>query len=201
MRKLPSTEFWNLIEAGHESRRIEFKSPFSWNDDKALWLCEKTIQTILGLTNTRDGGDIVIGINEKDDKGLDLVGLSKEQVSSFNYDLLKGTVDSFASSSCNFDVAEDQNEQFIVIRVSEFEEIPTICKKDGHNKELLRRGDIYCRSSSGPPATIRVTETEMREIIELAIDKGQRKLMRRGYIHERAENSEDLFRQQRKDLE
>ena len=204
MQILPDDEFRRLIEAGYESTRIEFKSPFSWKDDESLWLREKVIQTVLGLANTGDGGDIILGIETEDNKNIKLVGLDEGQLNSFSYDLLKGAVDSFASPCVNFDISEGHydNKRFIVIRVSEFEDIPIICKRDGQHKDLiLRRGDIYCRSQSGPPGTIRATETEMREILELAIDKGMKKLTKRGYVPKETEDIKNLFDQQIKDLE
>lgn len=205
MRILSSDEFQSLIEAGYESRRVEFKPPFSWNDEEYLWLREKAIQTMLALANTRDGGDIIIGIETKDDNSVELNGLNEKQISSFNYDLVKGIVDSFAMPGVNFDIAEGRydNKRFIVVRVSEFDEIPVICKKDSQHKDLiLRKGEIYCRSRSGPPATIRATEYEMREIIELAIDKGKKKLGERGYVatEQKSADLKTIFDKQIQDL-
>ena len=64
----------------------------------------------------------------------------------------------------------------------------------------MRRGDIYCRLLSGNISTDKATEKEMREIIEMAIDKGNRKLKERGYILKDAQKVEDFFNQQIKDL-
>lgn len=203
MLKLSPEEFHSLKEAGYERRNVEFKSPFIWGDTASVWLQENVIRAVLGFANTKDGGDIIIGIGEDDNKKPVLTGLEDAQVTSFNYDSVKGVIDSFASPYINLDIriAEEEGKRFVVIRVSEFDDIPIICRKDGQNQNVLKRGDIYCRSRSGSPATIRVTEAELREIIELAIDKGQEKLEQRGYVRREIEDVEKIYKEKFKDLE
>lgn len=203
MKVLYEEEFQRIVEAGYETRNLEFKPGFLWTDDDALWLREKVIQTMLGMANTRDGGSIVIGVNERDGK-LEFTGVSDDQLNAFVYDEVKGAVDGYASPSLSFDMAKAlyQGAKYVVISVSEFDEIPIISRDDGgyttqKGDYLLRRGDIYVRSQSGPAGTRRVTETEMREIIEMAIDKGQQKLRDRGWKFE-AGKDEELFIKQRK---
>lgn len=131
-----------------------------------------------------------------------LIGFSNGELSSFEYDKIKGIIDSFASSTPVFSIKwiEDKNKKFIVIQVSEFDELPIICKKDSQTKDIMRRGDIYCRLLSGNISTDKATEKEMREIIEMAIDKGNRKLKERGYVLKEGQKAEDFFNQQIKDL-
>lgn len=202
MIKMPLEDFLPLIEAGHETRNTEFKSPFTWGEDKALWLQEKVIKAVLGFSNTKDGGNIVIGITEEVNSSPQLVGLSKDKIRSFSYDDIKGQIDSFGSSAISFMIkeAEYNDKCFIVMQVGEFEELPIICKKDSQTKDIMRRGDIYCRLLSGNISTDKATEKEMREIVEMAIDKGNRKLRKRGYILKQEQKVEDFFAQQIKDL-
>jgi len=202
MKTLSDEEFQRIIEAGYETRNLEFKPPFSWNDKEKLWFREKVIQTILGMSNTQDGGNIVIGVSEKDNQ-LEFVGITEDQLATFIYDDIKGVVDGFASSSSSFDIAQASYEDnsYLVIGVSEFEEMPIICKNDGYKDSqgnyLLRRGNIYSRSRSGQAGT--KPETEMREIIEIAVDKNQRRLLRRGWTYPIEEDNE-LFAKQREDF-
>jgi len=85
----------------------------------------------------------------------------------------------------SFDVEsqEHRGKQFIVIRVYEFDEIPVLCRKDLHaprRRELvLRRGACYVRSHHKPETSEIPSEREMRELLELAIDKGLRKFVSR----------------------
>lgn len=202
MIKMLPEDFLLLIEAGHETRNTEFKSPFTWGEDKSLWLQEKVIKAVYGFSNTKDGGNIVIGVAEEINSSPQLVGLSTGELQSFSYDNIKGQIDSFGSSAISFMVkkAEYNGKCFIVIQVGEFEELPIICKKDSQINGIMRRGDIYCRLLSGNISTDKVAEKEMREIIEMAIDKGNRKLKERGYILKDAQKVEDFFNQQIKDL-
>ncbi len=204
MRVIPEDEFKKMIEIGYELRRIEFKAPFAWdNEELSLWLREKVIRGILGLANTKDGGDIIIGIEEKDDKAIELVELTEKQIKSFNYDLIKNIVDSYASPSVEFDIVEGKHsvKRFLTIRVREFDDIPIICRKNGQHKgKILEQGNIYCRSRSGSPATITVTEKELREILELAVDKNMQGLKKRGYIRENRDDVKNAFSKQIQDI-
>ena len=197
---MSEVDFLELIEAGHESRNIEFKSPFSWTDDNSVWLREKVIKTILGLANTPDGGYVIVGIEEDEHRRPVFSGLDEDQINSFSYDGVKGNVDGFSSTNPNFDIslATYQNKKFIVLKVEEFDDIPIICKNNSRTEQLLKKGVVYCRSRSGPPQTVPVTETEMREIIQKAVDKQQELLKRRGYKYiESGKLTEDLFKLQR----
>jgi len=204
MREIPQEEFLKLIEAAHESRNIEFKPAFSWIDDNSFWLRDKILRTILGLVNTPDGGYIVIGIEEDENKRPVFIGLNENQINSFSYDDMKGKVDGFSSPNINFDVsmASYQEKKFVVIKVEEFDDMPIICRKDSQSENILKRGVIYCRSRSGPPQTMPVTEVEMRELMEIAVDKQQEKLRRRGYKYrDIGPVAKNLFEKQRKAFE
>lgn len=186
-----------LLElVAHESRTKEFKSPFVWNDPNSCWLKEKTIRAILGMANTKTGGNIIVGVEERLGK-LIFTGLNEEQLSSFtNFDLIKDVVDSFSYSGINFEVGKGEfnNHHYVVFRVSEFLEIPAICKRNGQKKEVLCKDDIYSRAKTGKPSTIKATELELREIIEMAADKNISKLEKRGYTKKRPNDRSKLKR-------
>jgi hypothetical protein len=72
-------------------------------------------------------------------------------------------------------IISDDGGDFIVVEVKEFEEIPVICRKSYalNGKVFLRKGAIYTRSR-GKSETAEVhTQTEMREIINIAVDKNR----------------------------
>jgi len=189
VRQISEEQFQQLIEAGYESRNLEFRDCFLWHDDNR-YMRERLVRSILGLANTQDGGHIILGIAENPDKSLRYEGCPEEVISSFVFDSVKGVVDGFGDHGVDFDMAVGKHGtgQFLVIQVSEFEEFPVICKKDGQigsdGKRQLVRGSVYVRTMQGQPATDVVMEKEMRNIIERAIDKGRRKLERRGWTHE-----------------
>jgi hypothetical protein len=62
------------------------------------------------------------------------------------------------------------SKNFIVVTVSEFEEFPVLCAKDCkvNDKIQLVKGDLYVRSKRAKPATIKATNLEFREIVQMA---------------------------------
>jgi hypothetical protein len=88
-----------------------------------------------------------------------------------------------------FEVTHD-GKAFLVIRVHDFTEIPVFCRKNsgsepGKKGLILQEGLLYVRSTT-KPETIPVRDPVlMRELLELAIEKGissfDRRARRLGY--------------------
>ena len=72
-------------------------------------------------------------------------------------------------------------------------------KKDGLKN--LRKGAIFTRTRRHPETIEVPSQTEMREILELAVDKNMRKLTKREYIHKKKETQKSLFNKQLKDFD
>lgn len=156
------------------------------------------------MTNTRSSGQIVIGVEEGKDKKLILTGLTDDQLKSFeNYDGIKGYIDGFSHTETNFDISwgELKSKKYIVFTVQEFYEIPSICKKDGHEKDVLKKHTIYARSKKAPYSTIPVTDVELREIIHMAVDKEKSDLKLRGWIRAGEISPEDFYKSKIKDID
>ncbi len=207
MKKLPDKKIQSLIEVAYELRDREFKSAFSWVDPKSSWLREKVARAVLGMTNIKYGGNIILGIKEDtngENKKMVLERLTEDQLESFgDYDAIKGFIDGFSYLDTNFDMGwgKYEKKRYVVLTVAEFYKIPMICKKDGQHKGVLRKDDIYVRSRKGPYSTIRTTELELREIIKMAADKERVELRGRGYVKTGKLTTEQFYKQQIKDLE
>ena len=108
-------------------------------------------------------------------------------LSARTYDELAASVNEYASPSVSFDLQVKifQERKFIIIRVHEFAEIPILCRKEYHPTNIkkaapiLRRGACYVRSRHKPETSEIPSEEEMRELLELAIDKGVRRFLTR----------------------
>ena len=93
---------------------------------------------------------------------------------------------------------------FVVIQVSEFDDIPILCKKD--YTDVLREGACYVRTRRKPETAEVPTQSEMRDLLELATIKALRKYVSvaraAGFeISEATKKSDDqLFKQQLSDL-
>jgi hypothetical protein len=73
---------------------------------------------------------------------------------------------------------------FVILSVEEFETIPVICKRqfnDPRNpaKVVLRPGACYVRTRRKPETSEIPSQTEMRELLELATRKGIRHFLER----------------------
>jgi len=205
MQKLSDKRTRELLEAAsYEVRNTEFKSPFAWTGARSRWLKEQCTRTVLGMSNTRSGGDLVIGIEEGKNKQVRLKGLTDKQVSTFeDYDGIKGFIDGFASPNTIFDLSLGiyRNKKFVVFNIQDFEEIPVICRKNGQEKDILRKDDIYVRSKKAQYSTIRAGELELREIIDMAVDKQHSNLVGRGWVRANQFSLSKFYKKQIKDLD
>jgi hypothetical protein len=122
----------------------------------------KVIRASLSMGNLRDGGRIIIGIDDKDPAAL-RPGLSNAELESWlAYDDLARKVGEYADLPLRFDVASvvlDSGASVAVVQVHEFSDIPHLCATD--YPDVLRKGALYVRprkvpdtSEVTPPATM-----------------------------------------------
>ena len=162
------------IQIGKELRNIEYKGSVSWNDDNPK---QKIIRSMLAMANIRDGGSVIIGVDQKKGGTFELTGMSEADFNSFNYETISAVVAEFADPYITFSLTKDEldGKRIVIIDVEEFQDIPVICKKDG---SLLKRGKVYARGLRIPESVEVPTQTEMREILDIAIEKGTRKFLK-----------------------
>lgn len=203
MKQLDKEQIAQLLEAGYELRNTEYKPPFGWNGDQADWIKEKVVRAILAMTNIRYGGRVVIGVEVKEDRSINLMGVTDNQLRSFeDFDNVKGVVDGFSFTNTDFDInwGEHENKKYIIFTVQEFSEIPAICRKNGGSHGILTAYDIYSRSKKAPYGSIKATEAELREIINMAVDKEKANLKSRGWVKKPAVSPDEFYKKQIKDL-
>jgi len=203
MKQLSEDQIAQLLESGYELRNIEYKPPFNWTDKKATWVRERTIRALLAMTNTRSGGQVIIGVEVKNDKSVNLKGVSDAELKSFeDYDGIKGGVDGFSFTNTDFDISwgKHENKRYVVFTVHEFSEIPVICRKNGDSKGILTTFDIYSRSKKAPYGSIKATDAELREMIHMAVDKEKAEHKTRGLIRKSTVSPEEFYKKQVKDL-
>ena len=165
-------EFFTLEGMG-EPRNTEFKNGNEWNYLK----CQIT-KALIGLSNLEYGGKVIIGIDENADNPL--TGMTEEQSKTFTLDHIKKFVNEYADPPLEIKLHkfnDGKEKYFIVIGVSEFSELPTICKKDGCDG-LLQRNKIYFRPMKNTETTDNFTHHDMRELLDLATEKYYIKQMR-----------------------
>jgi hypothetical protein len=156
-----------LIHWPREERNLEFKRSMSWSDAATK---AKLTKSVLALANLRDGGHIVLGVERQPDDSYDAVGMQEDHLGSFVQDTLSAHFSEYADPFVEVTLVKQAIDKkvFCILRVSEFAELPVVCKKDG---EKLRRGATYTRSRRMPETVEVPTQVEMREILDLAIEK------------------------------
>lgn len=167
-------EFLNSNAHG-EGRAHEFKKGASWDSLKS-----KVVKGALGLANLSGGGYVIIGVSEnKTTPMYDFDGMSDEDFKTYNPDDVISYINSFADPHMDVELGKfsDGSRNFVVIRVSEFDYEPVISKKD-HGDDVIH-GRIYCRRHRMPESSPTPSITELREIIELVVDKGIKRQIRR----------------------
>jgi hypothetical protein len=154
-----------------EGRSVEFKGPEKWEA-----LSSGLAKDILAMSNIRDGGIIIIGI-EKTGK---ILGLSKEQLETYDTDVMIDFINKYASPSITLDIVthkyrtenitENISERtLLIIQIHEFEELPIICKKG--NSDELKQAGIYFRPIGKPESRLIREGSEMGELLEIAVEK------------------------------
>ena len=161
-------EFAEILALGHEIRGVEFKGPGSSSRRQFMAV---VVRAVLGMANRRDGGRVIVGV--EDDAGiLTPVGLSTADLATWRFDDVAVRISEYADPSVDFDleVNEYNGTQYVILQVEEFSDIPVLCKRD--YQRILRNGACYVRSQRKPETSEIPTQTDMRELLQLATDKG-----------------------------
>lgn len=164
---LTNEEIAELLQGGYELRSVEFKGPGSTSSAEFV---AKVARAALALVNQRDGGSVIIGVDEEDD---DRSGLTPEQLAEWlDYDNVADKVNKYADPPIRFDRAHRQlpdGRDIVVLQVAEFDEIPVLAARDF--QRVIQRGQIYTRSFRKPESSASHTQNELRAVLELATQK------------------------------
>lgn len=169
-----------LVRLGNENRNLDYKGAFSWekagNDDK----CEIT-KDILAFSNTRDGGVILIGVNDK--TGV-LEGLTEEQYSSFDQTKFNSFVQKYTDPRHTSNVHRILIDgiRVVVIDIPEFADVPILCARDANSsvnqsKLILRKAALYMRTDKATSEVIEDADA-MRELLNRGLLRRQDDLLR-----------------------
>ena len=150
-----------------ETRECEFKSGRPWHDLKL-----KIVKGALALSNIAGGGYIIIGVDENKTNPYEPNGMSKDYSDTYNQDDVSEFVNRYTDPHVDVELRwlSQSSQYYVVIQISQFENEPIICKKGCGN--AIVKGRIYCRAHKKVESTSSLSVSEMREIIELAVDIG-----------------------------
>ncbi|MFA5158120.1 MAG: ATP-binding protein [Patescibacteria group bacterium] len=171
-----------LLEGQSETQRIEFKRSCPWG-------VITFAKDILALSNVRDGGYIIIGV---EDENCQRIGVTVEDAETYKIDDMKDQMAPFADPHVLFEkvaITDKNGLDFIVIKVDQFREIPTICKRNDQNAGI-HEGNLYYRNSNRRAESAVVSNSyDMRDIVEMAAIKMMQKKKEIGYEVEDSDQS------------
>ena len=168
-------EFVQLLALGRELGGLEFKGPGPRSDRQ---LFSQVVRAVLGMANRRDGGTVVIGV-EDNQTSLTPVGLTDEDLATWSSDAVADGIAVYADPSVSFELQTPAHagRNYVTIEVREFEDIPVLCKRDFQN--VLRNGACYVRTRRKPETSEIPAQAEMRDLLDLATGKGVRRFLAR----------------------
>lgn len=176
-------QFAALLTLPHEQGHVEHKGPAAFKEQP---LTAKVVRAALGMSNRRDGGMIIIGVEDNQGQ-LNPVGLSAQQLTTWIHDHIADEFRRYALPSIRFDTEtrHHNGNPFVVLTVHEFDDVPVLCQKQfihPDSKQLiLRKGALYVRPR-GKPETVEVSTVEdMRDLLDLATDKLLRRHVARNF--------------------
>lgn len=160
----------------------EYKTGLAWTKENQEFKL-KIIRAILSMSNIKNGGLIIVGVEEMNGSHI-ATGFNGKDASTYNKEDILEMANSFADPprlQLNLKIFElprndhlSQIKSIVVIEVVEFDDIPIICKKEGKNSKniaILEKGRIYTRTLNKPESTPSFSSADMRDIIELAVKK------------------------------
>lgn len=169
---LSDDEVRDAISLNHEVRIVEFKSAGSPSDRAFL---AKVARACLAMANQRGGGHVLIGVDDSDPTSGPS-GLATDQLLEWrNFDEVSNRINQYADPPLRLEVEarhHPSGTDIIVLGVEEFHDIPILCKKAFDR--VLERGHLYTRSIAKPESSIYHSHAELREVLELGVQKGLR---------------------------
>jgi predicted HTH transcriptional regulator len=172
-----------FLARGREQPGVEFKGSFP-RTDKLFFA--KVTRAVLGMANHRDGGYVVVGVEDVNGT-LEAKGLDPAALTTWRYDHVADGIAVYADPSVEFDLAvvRHDDKDFVVIRVEEFSTVPVLCRKTYTTREqgevTLREGACYIRPRRKPETIEVSTYADLRDLIDLATEKGVRVFVERAH--------------------
>jgi predicted HTH transcriptional regulator len=199
-------EFQIIVENARESRNIEFKSGGSIANKHLL--C-RVIRAVLGMSNTSDGGHVIIGVDERAGSSA-FSGMSEADERSWTVDAFGDKAAGWVDPSITVDIEIKRHEgkYFVVIVVEEFEDNPVFARK-GYSSSgdmVLREGALYIRGSRKPETVEIRNSVEMRRLLDLALEKRLLRFGRRARlagllpVERNAPTDDELFARELEDF-
>lgn len=162
------------LDTCQEFEDVDFKESQPWPE--LQW---RIIKTSLAMANLRDGGIIVVGVNERGQTWA-LTGITDDHLATFDVDQIIAKINAFASPHVDIDIVlvSHRDVRYLAIQVHEFSSTPVVCKKNGDCG--LAEGAVYVRPPGKPQTTRIMNAPQMHDLLELAAEKLARRIIEQG---------------------
>lgn len=168
-----------FVTYGREERNLEYKGtrgtdPFAWGPYPVK---AKIARTAMGMANI-GGGTIVLGMDQIGSDEWAPNGVPAEVDRTYQQDEVQQFVNQQADPYVQLVLRhiDYEGQRFVIIQVDGFDELPVVCKQgDGRH---LRAGAVYTRSFSKHETVEIRAQSEMRELLDRAIEVGVQKRLR-----------------------
>ncbi len=170
-------ELEQLLKLSHELRHLEVKAPGGL-DDKVL--VARVARAAMAMGNLRDGGLVIVGIDDGQLAAMQ-PGLNAAQLADWtDFDKVSAALGKYSDPPVSFEIhafSLSSSADVVVLEVEEFEHDVHVCKKSFQG--VLVDGHTYVRPRGQPRSVLPPTSADMRELHDLAVDKGAREFVRR----------------------
>ena len=157
----------DLLAQGSESH-VDYKTAMSAPTERRDRA--KLAKHIIGLSNRKDGGYLLIGVEDGTHRPI---GLTPDQVATWDAAKLNVALSPYAAPQPVVQVFRGSltdGTVLLALHVVPFDEQPLVCTKsveDDRGKTILREGALYIRAASTETKEVS-TEAEMRELLSRA---------------------------------
>ncbi len=170
-------EVEDSLRLGRESRSFEVKGKGDLTDKQYV---ARVVRAAMAMANLRDGGQVCLGID--DDRMVAMApGLDAGQVAQWrDFDNVSDQLARYSDPPLSFHLNHftlSSGADVVVLDVAEFDVDLHICKKDYPG--VLQAGQTYVRPRGKPQSSQVPSLVDMRDLHNLAIDKGVREYFRR----------------------
>lgn len=207
---LPDQTAEEIFALDHETRHVEWKTAGDLSEKRYL---AKIARALIAMANTKGGGFIVIGIKESggaDRRNLSqserMVGVSDVELPMWSHQGLADKLQEYMQPPAIFECHQvtRAGKSFVVVEVEEFADQPLICTRESQaqdGEKITQRGACYIRSRANVRSVPIGTYEEMRDLLDLAIDKGLRSFLERtqrvGLLAEKGPSDLEKFQAER----
>lgn len=159
----------SAIEMGAEFPSVEFKGSAPFRILK--YRIAKAAQAI---SNTRDGGNIIIGVKQRKGSPTILQGVTADIERTYDHETVYEAINKFASPPIEIQtqIVEYEGKRFVAIAVPPFSRTPTVCRSATppgvHRDEVMRPGDVFIRPTDRIGTRKVQTAADMDELLQRA---------------------------------